>query len=175
MSPSRLSSRSLSARIARLRGFQMRRDQLDVERSLPLGGCAPDNGRGRNGDCSPPAQGPERLAARGLILHHTKRARRCRDPLPNRMSALISGSLSMGNASARYDLGCSRKAASADSRAGQGLLCLSRGSHEPREHQRFPPLRDTDLAPHASAAEPERPVPVGTDAETGGRLAPSAS
>jgi hypothetical protein len=25
----------------------MRRDQLDVERSLPLGGCAPDDGRGR--------------------------------------------------------------------------------------------------------------------------------
>jgi transposase-like protein len=42
--------------------------------------------------------------------------------LPNRMSALISGSLSMGNASARYDLGCSRKAASADSRAGQGYF-----------------------------------------------------
>jgi hypothetical protein len=25
----------------------MRRDQLDVERFLPLGGCAPDDGRGR--------------------------------------------------------------------------------------------------------------------------------
>jgi RNA-directed DNA polymerase len=45
-----------------------------------------------------------------------------------------------------------KRIASADSRAGQGLLCLSRGSHEPHEYQCFPPLRDTALAPHASAA-----------------------
>jgi hypothetical protein len=40
VSPSRLSSRSLSARIGVSEAIQLRRDQLDVERSLPLGGCA---------------------------------------------------------------------------------------------------------------------------------------
>src|SRR5262245_59980452 len=76
--------------------------------------------------------------------------------------------------------GAAQAHASADTRTGtlagasrQGLLCLLRGSHEPREYQRFPSLCDTARAPHASAAEPERSFRVGTDAAPG-RLPPLA-